>query len=170
MRWHCQTQANINSFTPSCVFSTLQCSCRTWILLPPVLWNVPQWTLMLCLFVTKPANKKQLICFCLCWICRFILWQVLVAAFAVSGYSSTYYRAGSKPFNPLLGETYECIREDKGFCFFSEQVNPHMERYSQGHLLKIYFRSSTVFLVFEDIMSCFEAFCYFVHHFCLVTS
>ncbi|TRY88837.1 hypothetical protein DNTS_016927 [Danionella cerebrum] len=51
--------------------------------------------------------------------------QVLVAAFAVSGYSSTYYRAGSKPFNPLLGETYECIREDKGFCFFSEQVSHH---------------------------------------------
>ncbi|MEQ2217567.1 hypothetical protein XENOCAPTIV_014908, partial [Xenoophorus captivus] len=50
---------------------------------------------------------------------------VLVAAFAVSGYSSTYYRAGSKPFNPLLGETYECIREDKGFCFFSEQVSHH---------------------------------------------
>lgn len=48
--------------------------------------------------------------------------QVVVAAFAVSGYSSTYYRAGSKPFNPLLGESYECIREDKGFCFFSEQV------------------------------------------------
>uniref|UniRef100_A0A3B5PXW9 Oxysterol-binding protein n=1 Tax=Xiphophorus maculatus TaxID=8083 RepID=A0A3B5PXW9_XIPMA len=51
--------------------------------------------------------------------------MVLVAAFAVSGYSSTYYRAGSKPFNPLLGETYECIREDKGFCFFSEQVSHH---------------------------------------------
>ncbi|KAF6727141.1 Oxysterol-binding protein-related protein 6 [Oryzias melastigma] len=51
--------------------------------------------------------------------------MVLIAAFAVSGYSSTYYRAGSKPFNPLLGETYECIREDKGFCFFSEQVSHH---------------------------------------------
>ncbi|KAF3694839.1 Oxysterol-binding protein-related protein 6 [Channa argus] len=51
--------------------------------------------------------------------------MVLVAAFAVSGYSSTYYRAGSKPFNPLLGETYECIREDKSFCFFSEQVSHH---------------------------------------------
>uniref|UniRef100_A0AAY4EXK0 Oxysterol-binding protein n=1 Tax=Denticeps clupeoides TaxID=299321 RepID=A0AAY4EXK0_9TELE len=51
--------------------------------------------------------------------------MVIVAAFAVSGYSSTYYRAGSKPFNPLLGETYECIREDKGFCFFSEQVSHH---------------------------------------------
>ena len=50
--------------------------------------------------------------------------QVLVAAFAVSGYSSTFFRAGSKPFNPLLGETYECIREDKGYCFFSEQVRP----------------------------------------------
>lgn len=51
--------------------------------------------------------------------------MALVAAFAVSGYSSTYYRAGSKPFNPLLGESYECIREDKGFCFFSEQVSHH---------------------------------------------
>ncbi|KAJ8403371.1 hypothetical protein AAFF_G00351430 [Aldrovandia affinis] len=51
--------------------------------------------------------------------------MVTVAAFAVSGYSSTYYRAGSKPFNPLLGETFECIREDKGLCFFSEQVSHH---------------------------------------------
>ena len=46
-----------------------------------------------------------------------------VAAFAVSAYASSYFRAGSKPFNPVLGETYECIREDKGFRFFSEQVD-----------------------------------------------
>lgn len=45
-----------------------------------------------------------------------------MAAFAISAYASSYYRAGSKPFNPVLGETYECIREDKGFQFFSEQV------------------------------------------------
>ncbi|XP_067327390.1 oxysterol-binding protein-related protein 6 isoform X5 [Anolis sagrei] len=51
--------------------------------------------------------------------------MVLIAAFATSGYASTYYRAGSKPFNPVLGETYECIREDKGFRFFSEQVSHH---------------------------------------------
>ncbi|XP_064419729.1 oxysterol-binding protein-related protein 6 isoform X2 [Latimeria chalumnae] len=51
--------------------------------------------------------------------------MVLIAAFAVSGYASTYYRAGSKPFNPVLGETYECIREDKGFRFFAEQVSHH---------------------------------------------
>ncbi|XP_078537632.1 oxysterol-binding protein-related protein 6 isoform X1 [Lissotriton helveticus] len=51
--------------------------------------------------------------------------MVLIAAFAVSGYASTYYRAGSKPFNPMLGETYECVREDKGFHFFSEQVSHH---------------------------------------------
>lgn len=50
------------------------------------------------------------------------VFQALIAAFAVSGYAATYYRAGSKPFNPVLGETYECIREDKGFRFFSEQV------------------------------------------------
>ncbi|XP_044306635.1 oxysterol-binding protein-related protein 3 isoform X3 [Varanus komodoensis] len=51
--------------------------------------------------------------------------MVYVAAFAVSAYASSYYRAGSKPFNPVLGETYECIREDKGFQFFSEQVSHH---------------------------------------------
>ncbi|XP_072836794.2 oxysterol-binding protein-related protein 6 isoform X5 [Pogona vitticeps] len=51
--------------------------------------------------------------------------MVLIAAFATSGYASTYYRAGSKPFNPVLGETYEAIREDKGFRFFSEQVSHH---------------------------------------------
>uniref|UniRef100_K7GI03 Oxysterol-binding protein n=1 Tax=Pelodiscus sinensis TaxID=13735 RepID=K7GI03_PELSI len=51
--------------------------------------------------------------------------MVYVAAFAVSAYASSYYRAGSKPFNPVLGETYECVREDKGFQFFSEQVSHH---------------------------------------------
>ncbi|KAH0627380.1 hypothetical protein JD844_003009 [Phrynosoma platyrhinos] len=51
--------------------------------------------------------------------------MVYVAAFAVSAYASSFYRAGSKPFNPVLGETYECIREDKGFQFFSEQVSHH---------------------------------------------
>jgi len=50
------------------------------------------------------------------------LFQVMVAAFCVSGYSSTYTRAGQKPFNPVLGETYECIREDKGWKFIAEQV------------------------------------------------
>ncbi|XP_071822207.1 oxysterol-binding protein-related protein 6-like isoform X4 [Apostichopus japonicus] len=51
--------------------------------------------------------------------------MVYVTAFAISSYSSTYYRAGTKPFNPLLGETYENIREDKGFKFISEQVSHH---------------------------------------------
>lgn len=51
--------------------------------------------------------------------------MVYVAAFAVSAYASSYFRAGSKPFNPVLGETYECIREDKGFRYFSEQVSHH---------------------------------------------
>lgn len=48
--------------------------------------------------------------------------QVYVATFAVSAYASTYHRAGSKPFNPVLGETYECDRPDKGFRFIAEQV------------------------------------------------
>ncbi|XP_047472936.1 oxysterol-binding protein-related protein 3-like [Penaeus chinensis] len=51
--------------------------------------------------------------------------MVLVAAFAVSAYASSIYRAAHKPFNPLLGETYESIREDKGFRFVAEQVSHH---------------------------------------------
>ena len=36
----------------------------------------------------------------------------LVAAFSVSSYASTLIRT-TKPFNPLLGETYELDREDE---------------------------------------------------------
>ncbi|MFT7805375.1 oxysterol-binding protein-related protein 3 [Arapaima gigas] len=51
--------------------------------------------------------------------------MVYVATFAISGYASSYYRAGGKPFNPVLGETYECDRPDKGFRFIAEQVSHH---------------------------------------------
>ncbi|KAI1233489.1 hypothetical protein IHE44_0004670 [Lamprotornis superbus] len=47
-----------------------------------------------------------------------------VAAFAVSAVASQWERTG-KPFNPLLGETYELTREDLGFRFISEQVSHH---------------------------------------------
>ena len=51
--------------------------------------------------------------------------MVYVASFAVSAYANSQYRAASKPFNPLLGETYECVRDDKGFSFVAEQVLHH---------------------------------------------
>ncbi|MED6193746.1 Oxysterol-binding protein- protein 2A, variant 2 [Stylosanthes scabra] len=47
-----------------------------------------------------------------------------VAAFAVSGYASSEGRH-CKPFNPLLGETYEADYPDKGLRFFSEKVSHH---------------------------------------------
>jgi oxysterol-binding protein 1 len=47
-----------------------------------------------------------------------------VAAFAASEYASTMGRV-AKPFNPLLGETYEYARPDKGYRFFIEQVSHH---------------------------------------------
>ena len=48
-----------------------------------------------------------------------------VAAFTVSAFSTTGYRTG-KPFNPLLGETFELDRtEDLGFRLISEQVSHH---------------------------------------------
>jgi len=49
---------------------------------------------------------------------------VYVAAFAASEYASTINRV-AKPFNPLLGETYEYCRPDKNFRFFVEQVSHH---------------------------------------------
>jgi len=48
-----------------------------------------------------------------------------VAAFTISSYATTCIRTG-KPFNPLLGETYECDRtEDLGWKIISEQVSHH---------------------------------------------
>ncbi|KAJ0967040.1 hypothetical protein J5N97_023957 [Dioscorea zingiberensis] len=47
-----------------------------------------------------------------------------VAAFAVSGYASSDGRL-CKPFNPLLGETYEADFPEKGIRFFSEKVSHH---------------------------------------------
>ncbi|KAM0461870.1 hypothetical protein ACHAO4_001058 [Trichoderma viride] len=47
-----------------------------------------------------------------------------VAAFAASEYASTIGRV-AKPFNPLLGETFEYVRPDKNYRFFIEQVEHH---------------------------------------------
>ncbi|KAG9343745.1 hypothetical protein JZ751_013126 [Albula glossodonta] len=51
--------------------------------------------------------------------------MVYIAAFAISGYAWGSYRNRYKPFNPVLGETFECIREDRGFRYISEQVSHH---------------------------------------------
>ncbi|XP_013870192.1 oxysterol-binding protein-related protein 7 [Austrofundulus limnaeus] len=51
--------------------------------------------------------------------------MVYIAAFAISGYTTATFRNRYKPFNPVLGETFECIREDRGFRFISEQVCHH---------------------------------------------
>ncbi|GAC97147.1 likely oxysterol-binding protein [Pseudozyma hubeiensis SY62] len=59
----------------------------------------------------------------------------LVGAFAVSGYASTKLRASRKPFNPLLGETFECVREDKHLKFLAEKVvhqPPVVAFYAEG--------------------------------------
>lgn len=49
---------------------------------------------------------------------------IYVAAFASSEYASTIGRV-AKPFNPLLGETFEYVRPDKNYRFFIEQVSHH---------------------------------------------
>lgn len=48
----------------------------------------------------------------------------LVAAFSVSSYSTTVHRI-AKPFNPMLGETFELDRlDDMGLRSLCEQVRP----------------------------------------------
>jgi len=49
---------------------------------------------------------------------------IYVSAFAASEYASTIGRV-AKPFNPLLGETFEYVRPDKNYRFFIEQVSHH---------------------------------------------
>ncbi|KAL8862719.1 MAG: hypothetical protein Q9178_001217 [Gyalolechia marmorata] len=50
---------------------------------------------------------------------------LFIAAFAIStlSYSRVKERSIRKPFNPMLGETYELVREDRGFRFVSEKVS-----------------------------------------------
>lgn len=48
----------------------------------------------------------------------------VVAAFAVSAVASQWDRTG-KPFNPLLGETYELTREEEDYRLIAEQVSHH---------------------------------------------
>jgi len=49
---------------------------------------------------------------------------IYLAAFAISFFSNSRVkeRATRKPFNPMLGETFELVREDKGFRFVAEKV------------------------------------------------
>ena len=59
----------------------------------------------------------------------------LVGAFAVSGYACTARRASRKPFNPLLGETFECVRGDRRLRFVAEKVvhrPPVVATYAEG--------------------------------------
>ncbi|WFD29680.1 Oxysterol-binding protein 3 [Malassezia sp. CBS 17886] len=59
----------------------------------------------------------------------------LVGAFAVSGYASTAHRSSRKPFNPLLGETFECVRADRQLKFVAEKVvhrPPIIATYAEG--------------------------------------
>lgn len=74
MRWHCQSQTNINSLVQSCLRGggMLQWSRWPWILLFLSVFcpfGSAQCMLMLSLF----ANMIQLICSCLCWLCCFCL-------------------------------------------------------------------------------------------------
>ncbi|VDQ17715.1 unnamed protein product [Trichobilharzia regenti] len=78
-----------------------------------------------------------------------------VAAFTVSAYATTAVRT-NKPFNPLLGETYECDRtDDLGWRSLAEQV------WALFTSLFNFYRSLTCFSV-KVIFICEELFLSFV--------
>uniref|UniRef100_A0A6Q2YLR1 Oxysterol-binding protein n=1 Tax=Esox lucius TaxID=8010 RepID=A0A6Q2YLR1_ESOLU len=51
--------------------------------------------------------------------------MLYVGVFSISGYAWATWRNRYKPFNPVLGETYESVREDRGFRYIAEQVSHH---------------------------------------------
>lgn len=55
-------------------------------------------------------------------MCVCVCVQVYIGAFSISGYAWATWRNRYKPFNPVLGETYENNRPDRGVRFVSEQV------------------------------------------------
>ncbi|GAA97984.1 uncharacterized protein L969DRAFT_84529 [Mixia osmundae IAM 14324] len=48
-----------------------------------------------------------------------------ITAFAISQFAGLRYRSSRKPFNPLVGETYELVRKDKDLRFIGEKVSHH---------------------------------------------
>lgn len=84
----------------------------------------------------------------------------LVAAFSVSSYASTLIRT-TKPFNPLLGETYELDRVDEmGLRLIVEQGNARItiSRFRTQNLVfivnyKLSFTSSSLCCISRDINS-----------------
>lgn len=71
----------------------------------------------------------------------------LVAAFSVSSYSTTVHRT-AKPFNPLLGETYELDRlEEFGYRSLCEQVTAAPSEDSSPSLCSSFLTSSVFPLV-----------------------
>ena len=50
--------------------------------------------------------------------------MIKVCVFALSTYAKDSHRPGRKPFNPILGETYELVREGKSrLCFALVQAS-----------------------------------------------
>lgn len=75
-----------------------------------------------------------------------------VAAFTISIYASTSNRTG-KPFNPLLGETFECDRtSDLGWRAISEQVNLAFKKVFFCFFLYLYPNAFLFFFRFRIIL------------------
>uniref|UniRef100_A0A8C7U6I9 Oxysterol-binding protein n=1 Tax=Oncorhynchus mykiss TaxID=8022 RepID=A0A8C7U6I9_ONCMY len=51
--------------------------------------------------------------------------MLYIGVFSISGYAWATWRNRYKPFNPVLGETYEIHRKERGFRYVAEQVSHH---------------------------------------------
>ncbi len=75
-------------------------------------------------------------------------WEQLayVAAFTISSYSTTATRV-NKPFNPLLGETYECDRtDDLGWKSIAGKDLSKRIFYSKKYIFRISFKNKLVII------------------------
>lgn len=81
----------------------------------------------------------------------------LVAAFACSHYESTAYRL-NKPFNPMLGETYECDRRaELGWRCLFEQVS-----YEEGHCCGLLTRGKAMSILYPPLVCLYSVFFFFL--------
>jgi hypothetical protein len=68
----------------------------------------------------------------------------LVAAFFVSTFASSLHRSARKPFNPMLGETYEYVCPNRKLRFVSEKVSHHPHPLIASHA------ESDTFIYFQE--------------------
>uniref|UniRef100_A0AAV2IW23 Oxysterol-binding protein n=1 Tax=Knipowitschia caucasica TaxID=637954 RepID=A0AAV2IW23_KNICA len=116
----------VGSTPLSCLLLCAGCWFDTPLLSPPLCWLLVNFNEPLSMLQRLSEDLEYSELLDRAARCSSSLEQMcFVAAFSVSSYSTTVHRT-AKPFNPLLGETYELDRlEEAGYRSLCEQVSHH---------------------------------------------